>query len=148
MNNTLQPTDCITTSSDIGVIAQEVGTAYPDTITIDTSAWNMNSGTGSSYYYTTGAGSGGFSTDTITISGGGSGYTIGTGLTASQINTISVSDLSASTFQWKNHEFVDTFPDYDRVQKMCEQYPGLRIAYEKFVTTYKLVKDDYDSPKD
>ena len=129
----------------MGVTAQEVGTAYPDTITIDTSAWNMSSGTGSSYYYNTGGG-GGFGG--VTISGGGSGYTIGTGLTSSQINTISVSDLSASTFQWKNHEFVDAFPDYDRIQEMCKQYPGLRIAYEKFVTTYKLVKDDYDNPKD
>jgi hypothetical protein len=108
-----------------------------DTITIDTSAWNMNSGTGSSYYYTTGAGSGGFSTDTITISGGGSGYTIGT-----------IDNISTTSFNWKIEEFVDCFPDFERVKAMCEQYPGLKIAYEKFVTTYKLVKDDYDSPKD
>ena len=137
MSNTSQLTDCITISSNVGVIAQEVGTAYPDTITIDTSAWNMNSGTGSSYYYTTGAGSGGFSTDTITISGGGSGYTIST-----------IDNISTTSFNWKNEEFVDCLPDFNRVQAMCEQYPGLKIAYEKFVTTYKLVKDDYDSPKD
>ena len=137
MSNTSQLTDCITISSNVGVIAQEVGTAYPDTITIDTSAWNMNSGTGSSYYYTTGAGSGGFSTDTITISGGGSGYTIGT-----------IDNISTTSFNWKNEEFVDCLPDFERVKSMCEQYPGLKIAYEKFVTTYKLVKDDYDSPKD
>jgi hypothetical protein len=137
VSNTSQLTDCITISSNVGVIAQEVGTAYPDTITIDTSAWNMNSGTGSSYYYTTGAGSGGFSTDTITISGGGSGYTIST-----------IDNISTTSFNWKNEEFVDCLPDFNRVQAMCEQYPGLKIAYEKFVTTYKLVKDDYDSPKD
>jgi hypothetical protein len=137
VSNTSQLTDCITISSNVGVIAQEVGTAYPDTITIDTSAWNMNSGTGSSYYYTTGAGSGGFSTDTITISGGGSGYTIGT-----------IDNISTTSFNWKNEEFVDCLPDFERVKSMCEQYPGLKIAYEKFVTTYKLVKDDYDSPKD
>jgi hypothetical protein len=137
VSNTSQLTDCITISSNVGVIAQEVGTAYPDTITIDTSAWNMDSGTGSSYYYTTGAGSGGFNTDTITISGGGSGYTIGT-----------IDNISTTSFNWKNEEFVDCLPDFERVKSMCEQYPGLKIVYEKFVTTYKLVKDDYDSPKD
>jgi hypothetical protein len=31
---------------------------------------------------------------------------------------------------------------------MCEQYPGLKIAFEKFKTTYYLVKDDYDTPED
>jgi len=31
---------------------------------------------------------------------------------------------------------------------MCDEYPGLKIAFEKFKTTYKLVKDDYDTPKD
>ena len=103
----------------------------------------LTSGTGSSYYYNTGAGSGGFSSGTIAITGGG------TGLSASQINTISVSDLSATQFNWNlNEEFVHCFPDLERVKKMCEEYPGLKIAYEKFVTTYKLVRDDYDTPKD
>ena len=134
MSNTLQPTDCITISSNVGVIAQEVGTVCPNTITLDTSSWNMSSGTGTSYYYTTGAGASGAS-DTITITGGGtSGYSIGS--------------ITGATFNWKSEEFVDCFPDYDRVTAMCEKYPGLKIAYEKFVTTYKLVKDDYDSPKD
>jgi hypothetical protein len=112
----------------------------------------LTSGTGSSYYYNTGAGSGGFSTDTITISsGGGAGGFIatGTGLSSSQINTISVSDLSTSQFNWNvTEEFVDCLPNFNRVKAMCEEYPGLKIAYEKFVTTYKLVKDDYDTPKD
>lgn len=117
----------------MGVIAQEVSTVYPDTITLDTSTWNMSSNTGTSYYYT-GAGVGGLSGSTITISGGGAGASIGS--------------INASTFNWKNEEFVDCLPDFNRVQAMCEQYPGLKIAYEKFVTTYKLVKNDYDSPKD
>jgi hypothetical protein len=103
----------------------------------------LTSGTGSSYYYNTGAGSGGFSSGTITITGGG------TGLSASQINTISVSDLSATQFNWNlNEEFVHCLPDLNRVKKMCDEYPGLKIAYEKFVTTYKLVKDHYDTPED
>jgi hypothetical protein len=95
----------------------------------------MSSGTGTSYYYTTGAGVGGVSGSTITISGSGLG-------------TASIGSISTSTFNWKTDEFVDCFPDFDRIKKMCEQYPGLKIAYEKFVTTYKLVKDDYDSSKD
>jgi hypothetical protein len=105
----------------------------------------LTSGTGSSsYYYNTGAGVGGFSSDTITISGG-----TGVGLSTSQINTISVSDISTSQFNWNlNEEFVNCLPDFNRVQKMCKEYPGLKIAYEKFVTTYKLVKDHYDTPED
>jgi hypothetical protein len=62
---------------------------------------------------------------------------------------VSLNDVNTSTFTWKApEEFVDAFPDYDRVQKMCDQYPGLKIAYEKFATTYNIVKDDYDHPKD
>jgi hypothetical protein len=117
----------------VGVIAQEVGTAFPDTVTIDLSSMST-SVSGSSYYYNTGAGVSG-SSGTITIgSGGAGGYSIG--------------NITASTFSWKNEEFVDCLPDFERVKSMCEQYPGLKIAYDKFVTTYKLVKDDYDSPKD
>lgn len=67
---------------------------------------------------------------TITISGSGVG--IGS---------------SSYTNTWLNQEeFVNTFPDFERVKKMCETYPGLKIAYEKFATTYRLVKDDYDNP--
>ena len=102
----------------------------------------LTSGTGSSYYCNTGAGTGGFSSDTITISNGGSsGYSIGTGfagITAQEI----------STFNWNpNEEFVNCLPNLDRIKKMCEEYPGLKIAYDKFVTTYKLVKDHYDTPE-
>jgi len=135
------PMDYSATSDNCGIIAQEISAIDPsimanisaaagglDTVTI-------SNGTGSSYYYT-GAGIGG-SSNTITISGAGSGYTIGT-----------ISNLNTSTFTWKNEEFVNCLPDFDRIQKMCEQYPGLKIAFEKFVTTYKLVKDHYDTPED
>jgi len=122
-------------SGSVGFIAQEINSVLSDTITMyDTSniTGNITISTGgsnsSNYYYHTGS--------TMTISSTGS---VGIG---------TISGLSAATFQWKNREFIDTFPDYDRVQKMCEQYPGLKIAYEKFVTTYKLVKDDYDTPED
>jgi len=119
-------------SSDVGFIAQEVNTVLSDTITI-------SSGTGSSYYYNTGAGAAG-GMGTISISGGG--YTIASG------STVTLNDINATSFNWKNEEFVDCLPDFDKVEKMCKEYPGLAIAFEKFKTVYKLVKDDYDTPKD
>ena len=139
MSNTSQPQDCITISNDIGIIAQEVGTAFPDTVTIDLSSVTTSvTSSGSSYYYNTGA--------------VGSGYTISqpsmTITSSGNVGIGTISGISSSTFHWKNDEFVDCLPDFDRVKSMCEKYPGLRIAYEKFVTTYKLVKDDYDSTKD
>jgi hypothetical protein len=109
-----------------------------DTITIDTSSWSS---------YNAG-GAVGSSTDTITITGGGAGssYTIGSG---AGIIAQDIGSISGTSFTWKTpEEFVDAFPDYDRVQQMCEEYPGLKLAYEKFVTTYKLVRDHYDTPED
>ena len=100
-----------------------------DEYTIDISNINMST-TGTNYYYNTGVGAIG----TVTISNSSTDYIIG--------------NLGSTAYSWKNEEFVDCLPDISRVQAMCEQYPGLRIAYEKFVTTYKLVKDDYDNPKD
>jgi hypothetical protein len=88
-------------------------------MTTSTGTHNVAVGAGSTYTITAGSG-GGFA-----------------GITAQDI----------STFNWNlNEEFVNCLPDLNRVKKMCEEYPGLKLAYEKFVTTYKLVKDDYDSP--
>ena len=129
MTNSSAPLDYSTTSSsDVGFIAQEITTILPDTITL----------TGSNYYNMSSSG-------VVSIGGSGSSgtYTIGSSA------TVSLNDINASTFTWKTpEEFVDAFPDYDRVQKMCDQYPGLKIAYEKFATTYNIVKDDYDHLKD
>lgn len=103
--------------------------------------------------------------DTITISNGASSYyttssvtnsTATTG-TISNSQTIAFNNVSGYTLNgatitigkigsMTSEEFVDGFPDFSRIQKMCETYPGLKIAYEKFVTTYRLVKDDYDNP--
>ena len=113
-----------------------------DTITIG------NGGTGSSYYYNTGAGVGGYGGLSTTISVGSgltSTYTIASGsVLSSQANTIAASQFTINLPE----EWVDCLPDFDRIQKMCIEYPGLAIAFEKFKTTYKLVKDDYDTPKD
>ena len=40
--------------------------------------------------------------------------------------------------EWRTH-----FPDFKQVEKMCKEYPALEKAFEKFKTTYEMVKDDY-----
>jgi len=121
--------DCLTTSSDTFTID------LSDTITLTSS---YDSVTGYSAM-TTPTG-----THNVTI-GAGSTYTIATG--SSGFAGITAQDLS--TFNWNlNEEFVHCLPDLNRIKKMCEEYPGLKIAYERFVTTYKLVKDHYDTPED
>ena len=117
---------------DTGFIAQDISTVLTDTIT-------LTSDTSSNYYFNT-------STDTVTI-GGGTGYTIGA--VGSSSSTITLDDISTTSFNWKMpEEFVDAFPDYNRIEKMCKEYPGLAIAFEKFKTVYNLVKDHYDTPED
>ena len=134
MTTSLAQIDCSVTSSNLGFSAQDVVTLLPDTVTL--------TNTGSSVY--AGSGLGGYSSGSIiTISNGGN--------MTGAIGTSSTYTIggAGSEFKWKTpEEFVDAFPDFDRIQKMCEQYPGLKIAYQKFVTTYKLVKDHYDTPED
>jgi hypothetical protein len=80
-------------------------------------------------------------------------YNISTGA-AGTIYTINSSDTITFNsgeyqFNWGDaKEFVDSFPDWQRVQDMCKKYPGLEIALRNFQTVYTLVKDDYDNPKD
>lgn len=71
----------------------------------------------------------------------------GTGsITYSNIETIDLSkiDTFTSFTNFYKDEFDGRFPDYDRVQEMCKEYPGLEIAYRKFKEVYKMVKEDYD----
>jgi hypothetical protein len=136
MTTSLAQIDCSVTSSNLGFSAQDIGTLLPDTVTL--------TNTGSSVY--AGSGLGGYSSgSTITISNGGNiTGAIGTG------STFTISG-AGSAYEWSqnlNQEWTNSFPDFDRIQKMCEEYPGLKIAFEKFKTTYKLVKDHYDTPED
>ena len=128
MTTSSAPTVYSTTLNDtIGITAQEIGTILGN-ITMST--------TGSNYYTNSGT----VSTSTITT---------GSGLGISNSATITLSNIGTPPFVWKDpEEFVDAFPDFNRIKKMCDEYPGLRIAYEKFKTTYKLVKDHYDTPED
>ena len=98
------------------------------------------------------------SSDTITIdlssittsttwAGGVGTITLSSPITTA--NTISITDLSSEyEINWGNVEWVDRFPDFDRIQKMCKEYPSLKIAFDKLRTTYNLVKDDFDTPAD
>jgi len=105
------------------------GSSY-DTVTIDPSY---------SYQYTTG-------NTFSSISGSASTYTIsGPGTFQSNtISSININDFKVTLPE----EWVNCFPDFDKIENMCKEYPGLKIAYEQFKTVYALVRDDYDTPKD
>jgi hypothetical protein len=121
-----QPDYSITSSDTYTIDVSSLTSSTVDTITLSGS-------------YTTGTG---YSSLTI---GSGNSYAFNTG--TGGFAGITAQDIS--TFNWNlNEEFVTCLPDIGRVKEMCEEYPGLKIAYEKFVTTYKLVRDDYDTPKD
>jgi hypothetical protein len=96
----------------------------------------------------------GSSCDTITISpsdmsynytvaGAPSTYSIG----SSGISTITLNGIDASNYSFNlPQEWIGCFPDWNRVEDMCKEYPGLKIAFENFKVFYEMVKDDYDNP--
>lgn len=96
------------------------------------------------------------SSDTITLTGincytSGSTFTYASGYPGSpSVHTINcipnITISNMGTTVWGSQEWVNGFPDWDRVENMCKEFPGLQIAFEKFKTTYKLVKDEYDNP--
>jgi hypothetical protein len=78
--------------------------------------------------------------DIITLTGtpyNSGSYTIG------NIETVDLTGIDSFTNFYKD-EFDGRFPDYERVQEMCKEYPGLEIAYRKFKEVYKMVKEDFD----
>ena len=81
---------------------------------------------------------------TTTMAGAAPTYSVG----SSGISTITINGIDANTFSFDyiNQEWKNSFPDWSRVQDMCEYYPGLKIAFENFKVFYEMVKDDYDNP--
>ena len=68
--------------------------------------------------------------------------------TAGASGSVILGELNASTFTWKlPEEWVDAFPDYNKVKEMCDTYPAFKIAFEKFKQMYDLVEDDYEAKK-
>ena len=87
----------------------------------------------------------------INLTSGGSGYTIASGAVgAGGTYSTYASDtitISGGDFNWGSpEEWVDSFPEWQRVEDMCQKYPALEIALRNFKTIYNLVKDDYDNP--
>ena len=116
--------DCMTIASS----------ASSDTITITPGDMSYNCTT-----------AGTLSGNTITFSGAGAQPTYYTG--SSGISTITLNGIDASSYSFNlPQEWVGCFPDWDRVEDMCKEYPGLKIAFENFKVFYEMVKDDYDSP--
>jgi hypothetical protein len=75
------------------------------------------------------------------------GQTITLSPSITSIDTITINDMAASNYTFNlPQEWVDTFPVWNRVQDMCEQYPGLKVAFDNFKVFYEMVKDDYDNP--
>ncbi len=57
--------------------------------------------------------------------------------------TINLDGLTSSTFVFDRVEWKDCFPDFNTVEKMCNEYPGLAKAFENFKTVYKMVEQDW-----
>lgn len=82
----------------------------------------------------------------ISISSGAVGagaYTVSIPSSSDTITLTGIDSYSAFNIPV---EWIDTFPQWSRVQDMCEKYPGLKIAFENFKVIYEMVKDDYDNP--
>jgi len=45
-------------------------------------------------------------------------------------------------------EFEDCMPEVAKIEGMCEDYPGLKKAYENFKTVYKMVHQDWKGRQD
>ncbi len=73
------------------------------------------------------------------------------GFGASSITTTGI-DFEADAMKGVNFEdyklpilFEDIMPEMHRVKEMCELYPTLDIAFQKFKNIYNIVVDDYDN---
>ena len=83
-------------------------------------------------------------TSTVNIDVGAIGD-VGTIWIDSSSNDIYINDGT----QWNTidvlpgKDWEDVFPDFNRVQEMCKDYPALEKAYENFKTVYKMVEQDW-----
>jgi hypothetical protein len=48
---------------------------------------------------------------------------------------------------WRQEEWVDAFPSFDKVKILRKQHPALEKAYENFKTIYKLVESENKTDK-
>ena len=149
MNNSSAQTNCsITSNEPIDITSLDsitisgsdyVGFTATEVITLD-----LTNGVDSSGYYI-GGGVSNISIGNISINTTGSSGSSYTVYSSGNVGIGPVGADGINIFKFPE-EWKECFPDWERIQKMCEMYPGLKIAFEKFKTTYNLVKDDYDSP--
>lgn len=142
MTTSSLPKDYLTTSSDTITLTTTDGD--PITISsIDTSTLANIS-----------IASGGIGISSIGAIGANTSYSIGGLSTSVAGSTITFSNINSTTYDTSTfkinlpEEWVNCFPEFSRIESMCEEYPGLKIAFEKFKTTYLLVKNHYDTPED
>ena len=88
----------------------------------------------------------------------GNAYTTASGLTYTNtigplttasigaIGTIDISTLLNTSWTLNHVEWVDAWPDFNKVKNMRDKYPALDKAMDKVVSIYNMVKDDYDNP--
>ena len=100
-----------------------------------------------------GAGGGGSSIDLsgsypqLNVGAGGTGIAIWDNTTIS-VNGSLIDNADFYYPMEKVTPFKSSFPEFDQVQKMCREYPGLARAYENFKTAYALVEQDWKGKQD
>lgn len=64
-------------------------------------------------------------------------------------------DFSADAMQpnfnfadFEHKPFENCVPSLDEIRSMCEEYPSLKTAYNKFLNVWRMVYDDYKSKYD
>jgi len=88
----------------------------------------------------------------------GNAYTTASGLTyvnsigplttasIGAIGTVDISTLLNRNWTLNSVDWVDTWPDFNKVKNMRVKYPALDKAMDKVISIYNMVKDDYDNP--
>lgn len=85
------------------------------------------------------------SVGTITLTSIDNSYSFVNSNVYATVDSITIDSLS----NWDiPQEWINAFPDFNRIEDMCKKYPSLEIAFKNFKLIYELVKDDYDHPKD
>jgi hypothetical protein len=81
--------------------------------------------------------------DTIVFDTSGAGQTI-----TFDTSSLTTDDFDYGSITLNSKEFVDVMPSVGKIDSMCEEYPSLKQAYEKFKQIYYLCKDDYEGDID
>jgi hypothetical protein len=101
--------------------------------------------------------SGTAASDTITITGsnGMYGHNTITGFNSTNLtsnyyayNGIGGNTWSTSSWAANGKPFIDAFPEWNAFTTLCEEYPGLKKAYENLKTIYTICYEDSILPKD